>query len=115
MKIICNTRSIYVVISLIIINLFTNSISVFAGKVPDGKYASESGTDGLLEVRGGQYRIQNLDGTFPWKSNSNLVVIKKGIIQEKSNKKFYYCLVKNLPSSSSNSYKCTVNGWKLDR
>jgi hypothetical protein len=84
----------------------------FAGKVPNGRYGSESGTDGIIEVRGNQHRISNLDGTSPWKSNSNLVVVKKGVIQYKTDRRYYYCLVNLIPDTGK-LYKCTKNGWKL--
>jgi hypothetical protein len=89
----------------------------FAGKVPDGIYGEETGTDGILEVRGNQQRTSNLDGTFPWKSSSNLVVVKKGVIQDKTNRRFYYCLISMLPDKgrSGKAYKCTKSGWGLVR
>jgi hypothetical protein len=92
---------------VILLSLFT-PLAALAGKIPDGRYTP--GAVGVaIEVRGNKYTIHDDGGTpYPWKSTSGLVLIKKGVIQERSNRGQYYC--SSYPKNGN--YVCTRNGWK---
>jgi hypothetical protein len=92
--------------AVILLLLFT-PLAALAGKISDGIY-SPGAVDSILEVRGNRYRAVDDGGTYPWKSTSGLVLIKKGVIEERSRRGAYYC--SSYPKTGN--YVCTRNGWK---
>jgi hypothetical protein len=96
---------------LILFSLLT-PLAALAGKIPDGIYW-QGPVDGFLEVRGNKYREADEQGTYPWKSTSELVLIKKGVIEQRSyGGRAYHCSSSSHPQKGSASYVCTRNGWK---
>jgi hypothetical protein len=95
---------------VILLSLFTPQVAL-SGKIPDGFYWVGP-VDGAIEIRGNKYRTMDDGGTYPWKSTSGLVLIKKGVIEERSGRGQYYCSSSSHPQKGSASYVCTRNGWK---
>jgi hypothetical protein len=93
---------------LILLSLLT-PLAALAGKIPDGIYTPRA-TDDALEVRGNKYRPLDMEGTYPWQSTSNLVLIKKGVVEIRSHRGTYYC--SSYPKNTKFTYVCTRNGWK---
>ena len=95
---------------VILLSLFT-PLAAIAGKISDGFYGIGP-VDGGIEVRGNKYRTMDDGGTYAWQSTSGLVLIKKGVIEERSGRGAYYCSLSSHPQKGSASYVCTRNGWK---
>jgi hypothetical protein len=93
-----------------LIQLLTATVAL-ANKIPSGFYLAETGSDNQIEVDGNKYRYADIRGSS-WRSSSELSFVKKGVIQLRSDRKSYYCLVNNLPQNRKHFYICTRNGWK---
>jgi hypothetical protein len=92
--------------AVILLSLFT-PLAALAGKIPDGFY-TPGAVDAVIEVRGNKYRTIDDGGTYAWQSTSGLVLIKKGVIEERSRRGAYYC--SSYPKKGN--HVCTRNGWK---
>jgi hypothetical protein len=95
-------------IAIFFISLFIPQ-NALADRIPNGFY-TPGAVDSVLEVRGNKYRAIDEQGTHPWRSTSELVLIKKGVIEERSHRGSYYC--SSYPKKSNSSYVCARNGWK---
>jgi hypothetical protein len=74
--------------------------------IPPGRYWIGS-TDQALDVEGEQYRYLDAEVEQPWRSASELQVVKAGVIYDGKN---YWCLSTMAPKSGG-AIACSENGW----
>ncbi len=82
------------------------SPQVSKANIPPGRYGIGS-TDQALDVEGEQYRYLDAEVTQPWRSASELQMVKAGVIDDGKN---YWCLSTMAPKSSG-AIACSENGW----
>ncbi len=82
------------------------SPQVSKANIPPGRYGIGS-TDQALDVEGEQYRYLDAEVTQPWRSASELQMVKAGVIDDGKN---YWCLSTMAPKSSG-AIACSKEGW----
>ena len=91
-------------------NKNSRSQGTSTGKIANGRY-SVGPSDEALEVKGNQFRYQDLDSeriNQPWRPIASLKAIKYGVLVDKRNR--YWCL-SSLKSPGISS-QCSQDGWK---
>jgi hypothetical protein len=74
--------------------------------IPAGRYWIGS-TDQALDVEGERYRYLDAESEQPWRSNSELQLIKSGVIYDGQN---YWCLSTMAPKDGG-AIACSKDGW----
>jgi hypothetical protein len=74
--------------------------------IPPGRYWIGS-TDQALDVEGERYRYLDAESEQPWRSASELQLIKSGVIYDGQN---YWCLSTMAPKSND-AIACSKDGW----